>query len=105
MMAITSMFFQDGRVGSVGGDFACRTLLENFQRRRQTEFKHSHGSLLATIGSITLEFTGKLPGYLSPSAGLMCRQQFLPGWPGRLCGGRLGPGHWLSAARFRFRIL
>jgi hypothetical protein len=50
---------------------ACRLLLKDFQRRRQTVFKHSRVSMLATIRSITLEFTGKLPGYLPPSAGLM----------------------------------
>ena len=43
---------------------------ENFARRRQTELKHGRISMLATMGYITPEITGKLPGYLSPSAGL-----------------------------------
>merc|ERR1712003_65548 len=43
---------------------------ENFARRRQTEIKHGRVSMLATMGYITPEITGKLPGYLSPSAGL-----------------------------------
>ncbi|CAK0798027.1 unnamed protein product [Prorocentrum cordatum] len=38
--------------------------------RRQTELKHGRVSMLATMGYITPEITGKLPGYLSPSAGL-----------------------------------
>jgi len=44
--------------------------VENFQRRRQTELKHGRVSMLATMGYITPEITGKLPGYLSPSMGL-----------------------------------
>merc|ERR1712196_220249 len=44
--------------------------VENFARRRQTELKHGRISMLATMGYITPEITGKLPGYLSPSAGL-----------------------------------
>eukprot|EP00437_Effrenium_voratum_P003080 CAMPEP_0181434966 /NCGR_PEP_ID=MMETSP1110-20121109/20090_1 /TAXON_ID=174948 /ORGANISM="Symbiodinium sp., Strain CCMP421" /LENGTH=193 /DNA_ID=CAMNT_0023558487 /DNA_START=73 /DNA_END=651 /DNA_ORIENTATION=+ len=43
---------------------------ENFARRRQTELKHGRISMLATMGYITPEITGKFPGYLSPSAGL-----------------------------------
>merc|ERR1711897_121330 len=43
---------------------------ENFARRRQTELKHGRVSMLATMGYITPELTGKLPGYLSPSLGL-----------------------------------
>merc|ERR1712178_281846 len=43
---------------------------ENFARRRQTELKHGRVAMLATMGYITPEITGKLPGYLSPSAGL-----------------------------------
>ena len=43
---------------------------ENFKRRRQTELKHGRISMLATMGYITPEITGKFPGYLSPSAGL-----------------------------------
>ena len=44
--------------------------VENFKRRRQTELKHGRISMLATLGYITPEITGKFPGYLSPSAGL-----------------------------------
>merc|ERR1712115_208883 len=44
--------------------------VENFARRRQTELKHGRVSMLATMGYITPELTGKFPGYLSPSTGL-----------------------------------
>merc|ERR1712024_286255 len=44
--------------------------VEDFNRRRTTEIKHGRVSMLATMGYITPEITGKLPGYLSPSAGL-----------------------------------
>ncbi|CAK0880837.1 unnamed protein product [Prorocentrum cordatum] len=99
MMAIIGMFFQDGLTGSAWGDWALYTAsplrafeselgvqdpvgfwdpagftadgsTENFARRRQTELKHGRVSMLATMGYITPEITGKLPGYLSPSAGL-----------------------------------
>merc|ERR1712110_67108 len=99
MMAIIGMFFQDGLTGSAWGDWALYTAsplrafenelgvqepvgfwdpagftadgnVENFRRRRQTELKHGRVSMLATMGYITPEITGKLPGYLSPSAGL-----------------------------------
>merc|ERR1719251_472364 len=99
MMAIIGMFFQDGLTGSAWGDWANYTAsplrafeselgvqapvgfwdpagftndgdVENFKRRRQTELKHGRISMLATMGYITPEITGKLPGYLSPSAGL-----------------------------------
>ncbi|CAK9098032.1 unnamed protein product, partial [Durusdinium trenchii] len=99
MMAIIGMFFQDGLTGSAWGDWANYTAsplrafenelgvqapvgfwdpagftadgsVEDFQRRRQTELKHGRISMLATMGYITPEITGKLPGYLSPSAGL-----------------------------------
>merc|ERR1712100_499247 len=99
MMAIIGMFFQDGLTGSAWGDWASYTAsplrafeselgvqepvgfwdpagftadgnAENFARRRQTELKHGRVSMLATMGYITPEITGKLPGYLSPSAGL-----------------------------------
>merc|ERR1712100_537019 len=99
MMAIIGMFFQDGLTGSAWGDWATYTAsplrafenelgvqepvgfwdpagftadgnAENFARRRQTELKHGRVSMLATMGYITPEITGKLPGYLSPSAGL-----------------------------------
>merc|ERR1712039_431789 len=99
MMAIIGMFFQDGLTGSAWGDWALYTAsplrafenelgvqdpvgfwdpagfatdgnMENFARRRQTELKHGRVSMLATMGYITPEITGKFPGYLSPSAGL-----------------------------------
>merc|ERR1712146_234345 len=99
MMAIIGMFFQDGLTGSAWGDWALYTAsplrafenelgvqdpvgfwdpagftadgnVENFQRRRQTELKHGRVSMLATMGYITPEITGKLPGYLSPSMGI-----------------------------------
>merc|ERR1719499_2712739 len=95
MVAIIGMFFQDGLTGSAWGDWALYTASplrafegelgvqapvgfwdplgfaaegnsENFQRRRQTELKHGRVSMLATMGYITPEITGKLPGYLSP---------------------------------------
>ncbi len=47
-----------------------RDSVGDFQRRRQTELKHGRASMLETMGSITLEFTCKLPSYLSPVAGL-----------------------------------
>merc|ERR1719198_717696 len=98
-MAIIGMFFQDGLTGSAWGDWALYTdsplrafenelgvqapvgfwdpaglsadgSVENFARRRATELKHGRISMLATMGYITPELTGKFPGYLSPSAGL-----------------------------------
>jgi hypothetical protein len=44
--------------------------VEYFKRRRQTELKQGKISMLVTMGNITPEITVKLPGYLSPSAGL-----------------------------------
>ena len=41
----------------------------NFARRLRTDLKHGRVSMLATMGYITPGITGKLPGYLSPSAG------------------------------------
>jgi hypothetical protein len=41
-----------------------------FRRRRSVEIKHGRLAMLATMGYITPEITGKLPGYLSPSAGI-----------------------------------
>merc|ERR1719424_710685 len=99
MMAIMGMFFQDGLTGSAWGDWALYTAsplrafenelgvqapvgfwdpagftadgnAENFARRRQTELKHGRICMLATMGYITPELTGKLPGFLSPSTGL-----------------------------------
>jgi hypothetical protein len=92
MMAIIGMFFQDGLTGSAWGDWALYTAsplrafenelgvqapvgfwdpagftadgsVENFARRRQTEIKHGRISMLATMGYITPELTGKLPGF------------------------------------------
>merc|ERR1719356_457387 len=99
MMAIIGMFFQDGLTGSAWGDWALYTAsplraFENelgvqepvgfwdplgftadgdllaFKRRRCVELKHGRISMLATMGYITPEVTGKFPGYLSPSMGL-----------------------------------
>merc|ERR550525_1170877 len=99
MMAIIGMFFQDGLTGSAWGDWALYTAsplraFENelgvqepvgfwdpvgftssgdvtaFKRRRTVELKHGRISMLATMGYITPEITGKFPGYLSNSAGL-----------------------------------
>merc|ERR1712203_904238 len=99
MMAIIGMFFQDGLTGSAWGDWALYTdsplrafenelgvqdpvgfwdpagftadgNVEDFQRRRQTELKHGRVSMLACMGYMTPEITGKLPGYLSPSMGV-----------------------------------
>merc|ERR1711879_132497 len=99
MVAIIGMFFQDGLTGSAWGDWALYTGsplrafeselgvqppvgffdplgftkdgdVENFKRRRATEVKHGRISMLATMGYMTPELTGKFPGYLSPSMGL-----------------------------------
>merc|ERR1711933_497994 len=96
MVAIIGMFFQDGLTGSAWGDWALYTAsplrafenelgvqapvgfwdpvgftkdgsTENFKRRRATEIKHGRVSMLACMGYMTPEITGKLPGYLSPS--------------------------------------
>ena len=42
-----------------------------FKRRRCVELKHGGVSMLATVGYITPEITGKLPGYLSLCMGLV----------------------------------
>jgi len=99
MMAIIGMFFQDGLTGSAYGDWANYTDsplrafeselgaqapvgffdplglsadgdVETFKRRRASEIKHGRIAMLATMGYMTPELTGKFPGYLSPSAGL-----------------------------------
>merc|ERR1712045_349397 len=99
MMAIIGMFFQDGLTGSPWGDWALYTGsplrafenelgvqppvgfwdplgfagegdVDDFKRRRTTEIKHGRVSMLACMGYMTPEITGKWPGYLSPSAGL-----------------------------------
>merc|ERR1712117_353683 len=99
MVAIIGMFFQDGLTGSAWGDWALYTdsplrafeselgvqapvgffdplgfsadgEIASFKRRRSVEIKHGRICMLATMGYITPEITGKFPGYLSPSAGL-----------------------------------
>merc|ERR1719464_2101122 len=99
MMAIIGMFFQDGLTGSAWGDWALYTGSplrafeselgvqapfgfwdplgytkdgdeEAFKRRRTSEIKHGRISMLATMGYITPEITGKFPGYLSYTAKL-----------------------------------
>merc|ERR1719330_965734 len=96
MVAIIGMFFQDGLTGSAWGDWALYTdsplrAFESelgvqppfgfwdplgfskdgdeasFKRRRETEIKHGRISMLATLGYMTPEITGKFSGYLSPS--------------------------------------
>lgn len=44
--------------------------VEHYQHRRQTELKHSRLVVLATMGCITPARVSKLPGYLSPPAGI-----------------------------------
>merc|ERR1719206_151972 len=99
MVAIIGMFFQDGLTGSAWGDWALYTdsplrAFENelgvqepvgfwdpvgftsdgdvaaFRRRRTVELKHGRISMLATMGYITPEITGKFPGYISNSLSL-----------------------------------
>jgi light-harvesting complex I chlorophyll a/b binding protein 1 len=99
MMAIIGMFFQDGLTGSAWGDWALYTDSplrafeselgvqapvgfwdplglakdcdqEMFLKRRSAELKHGRIAMLATMGYITPEITGKFPGYLSPSMNL-----------------------------------
>merc|ERR1719414_736853 len=96
MMAIIGMFFQDGLTGSPWGDWSLYTdsplrAFENelgvqapvgffdplgftkdgdefsFKHRRSVEIKHGRICMLATMGYITPEITGKFPGFLSPS--------------------------------------
>merc|ERR1712204_78588 len=96
MMAIIGMFFQDGLTGSAWGDWANYTGSplrafesefgvqapvgfwdpvgftkdgdeKSFNRRREVEIKHGRVSMSATMGYITPEVSGKLPGYLNPS--------------------------------------
>merc|ERR1711997_646609 len=90
MMVIIGMFFQDGLTGSAWGDWANYVdsplrAFENelgvqapvgfwdpvgftqdgdersFKRRREVEIKHGRVSMLATMGYITPEITGKFP--------------------------------------------
>merc|ERR1712073_149857 len=44
--------------------------VSSFKRRRSVEIKHGRICMLATMGYITPEITGKFPGFLSPSEGL-----------------------------------
>merc|ERR1712203_896477 len=99
MVAIMGMLFQDGLTGSAWGDWALYTAsplrafeselgvqepvgfwdplglaadgdMASFKRRRSVEIKHGRICMLATMGYITPEITGKFPGFLSPSEGL-----------------------------------
>merc|ERR1719262_1657947 len=99
MMAIIGMFYQDGLTGSAWGDWSLYTDsplrafenelgaqaplgfwdpigftkdgdVQSFTRRRSVEIKHGRICMLACMGYITPEITGKLPGYISPSAQL-----------------------------------
>merc|ERR1712228_61437 len=99
MVAIIGMFFQDGLTGSAWGDWANYTNsplrafeselgvqapvgfwdplglakdgdVDTFKRRRETEIKHGRISMLAAMGYMTPEITGKFPGMLSPTQGL-----------------------------------
>merc|ERR1712151_423977 len=99
MMAIIGMFYQDGLTGSAWGDWSFYTdsplrafeselgvqspvgfwdplglsadgNVERFKRRRETEIKHGRISMLATIGYMTPEISGKFGGFLSPSENL-----------------------------------
>merc|ERR1711997_185842 len=99
MVAIIGMFFQDGLTGSAWGDWSLYTASPlrafeselgvqapvgfwdpaglskdgdeaSFKRRRSVEIKHGRICMLATMGYITPEITGKFPGFLSPSEGL-----------------------------------
>jgi len=99
MVAIIGMFFQDGLTGSPWGDWdnyvdsplrafeselgvqppvgfwdplglSADGDMATFRRRRVTEIKHGRICMLATMGYITPEITGKFPGYLSNSLDL-----------------------------------
>eukprot|EP00971_Amphidinium_carterae_P010951 215962-Amphidinium_carterae.1 len=100
MVAILAMFFQNGTVGTTGPEmwlpsnngwnpafenelgvqapvgfwdpvgFTADGNVASFRRRRTVELKHGRISMLAAMGYITPEVTGKFPGYLSPGAGL-----------------------------------
>ena len=98
VMVIIGVFFQGGMTGSAWGDrfsytastlrafgselgvqapvgflepagFAADGGVETFKRRPQMEFKHGRILMLATLGYIAPEITGKLQGCLSPLAG------------------------------------
>merc|ERR1711988_1459117 len=100
MTAIMAMIFQNGVTGTTGPEmwglrtntgilafenelgvqapfgfwdpigFTADGDVASFKRRRSVELKHSRICMLACMGYLTPEITGKLPGYLSPSAGV-----------------------------------
>ena len=85
MMDIIGMFFQGGLTGSTfENELVVRDPVgfwdplgfikdcdgSAFKRRHAVELKHGKIPMLATMVYITLEITGKFPGYLSQSAGL-----------------------------------
>merc|ERR1719343_1447626 len=95
MFAIMGMMFQNGVTGSTGAEMYLGTSafenelgvqaplgfwdpagftkdgdVGNFRRRRSVEIKHGRICMLAAMGYITPELTGKFPGSLSPSLGL-----------------------------------
>merc|ERR1712039_1077632 len=94
MFAIMAMIFQNGIVGNTSPDmwlgvrvnafenelgvqapvgfwdpvgFTADGDVAAFKRRRSVELKHSRICMLASMGYMTPELTGKFPGYLSPS--------------------------------------
>merc|ERR1711933_119807 len=95
MIAIIAMFVQNGITGTTGPlmwmgqeptgrafafenelgvqspvGFSADGDVAAFRRRRSVELKHGRISMLACMGYMTPEITGKFPGYLSPSLGL-----------------------------------
>ena len=74
MIAIIGMFIQDGLAGSACGDKTLDTASpgRTFENGlgAQTELQRGRVSVLATMCYITFEIVVKLPGGLSPSAGL-----------------------------------
>jgi hypothetical protein len=99
MVSIIGMFYQDGLTGSAWGDWALYTDsplrafegelgvqaplgffdplglssdgdIASFRRRRSVEIKHGRICMLATMGYITPEITGKFPGTLAPTLGI-----------------------------------
>eukprot|EP00975_Prorocentrum_lima_P040902 8592168-Prorocentrum_lima.AAC.1 len=48
-------------VGWLAGAVTADGSVETFKRKRQTEIKHGHSCMLATMGCITPEIPGKLP--------------------------------------------
>jgi len=96
MLASMAMIFQNGVIGDTSPDmwvglarafeaelgvqsptgfwdpmgFSADGNIQAFKRRRSVELKHGRICMLATMGYLTPEITGKFPGYLSPSQGL-----------------------------------